>query len=202
MLSSRKSGSASRLASRTSKKTASSPGRVWRPWILVEIGFLLAVIALFNLFPQLIGIDRSPDAASQPMPFIAPGFIETMPWLNLWWGLALSLNLFLLFINLRQPSVRWARLGVNLFGLFLLLRLVFAGPIIGFNPAWLSVHSADAESLGRVVNELAPILSLTVTIAISVAIIALGYTSLAKLRYLGLSSIKNIRSNLEGIDPL
>ncbi len=202
MLSSRKSGSASRLASRTSKKTASSPGRVWRPWILVEIGFLLAVIALFNLFPQLIGIDRSPDAASQPMPFIAPGFIETMPWLNLWWGLALSLNLLLLFINLRQPLVRWARLGVNLFGLFLLLRLVFAGPIIGFNPAWLSVHSADAASLGRVVNELAPILSLTVTIAISVAIVALSYTSLAKLRYLGLSSIKNIRSIFNSVDPL
>ncbi|MGB3716540.1 MAG: hypothetical protein WA996_19140 [Candidatus Promineifilaceae bacterium] len=202
MLISRKTGSATRLASRTSKKTASSPVRVWRPWILVEIGFLLAVIALFNLFPQLIGIDRSPDAASEPMPFIAPGFIETMPWLNLWWGLALGLNLVILFLNFRQPLVRWARLGINIFGLFLLLRLVFAGPIIGLNPAWLSVQSADAATLGRVANELAPILSLTVTVAISVAIVALGYSSLAKLRYLSLSPIKNIRSDLDGVDPL
>jgi hypothetical protein len=202
MLGSRKSGSASRLASRMSKKTASSPVRIWRPWIFVEIGFLLAVIALFNLFPQLIGINRSPDAASQLMPFIAPGLIGALPWLNLWWGLALSLNLLLLFNRFRKPLVRWARLSVNIFGLFLLIKLVFAGPIIGFNPAWLSVHSADTASLGRVANELAPILSLTVTIAISVAIVALSYTSLAKLRDLGLSPIENIRSNLQGVDLL
>jgi hypothetical protein len=201
MLSHRFTGSISRLASRTSIKTASSPVRIWRPWILAEIGFLLAVIALFNLFPQLIGIDRSPDVASEPLPFIASGFIQTMPWLNLWWGLALGMNLAALLLNIREPLIRWSRLVINILGLLILVRLVFAGPIISINPAWISTQSTDTVTIGRIVYELAPILTMAVTVAISVAIFALGYSSLLKLRLLILTPVKNNTAYLDSIDP-
>lgn len=195
MLSNRKTGSPSRIAIRLSKIAAPRPVRVWRRWLVVEIGFLFAVITLFNLFPQLIGIDRSPDAVSQPMPLSAPGFIETLPWLNLWWGLALSLNIVILFFYVRPSLVKFARLAINLFGLILLLHLLITGPVIGFNPAWLSDQSANVETLANLEAVVAPVLSLLTAAAISIAVLALSYTSLLKLRHLFLLSRKNFSSD-------
>jgi hypothetical protein len=177
-------GSTVRFVRRMKYTFANGPVRVWRPWIFVEIGFLLAILALFNLFPQLIGISRSPDAVSEPLPLVAKGFVEHLAWLNLWWGLAIVVNLMILLFNLQGPLVRWARLALNLFGLFVLLRLVIGGPILSFNPAWADVQSANTVALTRIEKELAPILSLVESVALSMAILALGITSLQKIRLL------------------
>jgi hypothetical protein len=152
--------------------------------MIVEIGFLLAVITLFNLFPQLIGINRTPDAVTDPLPFIAPGFIEALPWMNVWWGLALALNIFTALFLAPSPKLLWARIFMNLLGLFVLLRLFFVGPIVAFNPAWLSLQTTEPKLIALMEKELAPALSLAVTISITGAIAALGYSTLAKARTL------------------
>jgi hypothetical protein len=194
-------GGVARIINQFIKSKVSSPVRVWRPWILVEIGFLLAVIALFNLFPQLIGISRSPDAVAEPLPLVATGFITLIPWLNLWWGLALGLNLVILFFDIRQPVANWARVAVNLFGLLLLLQLVIGGPVISFNPAWTSLHSANEMTVARIEKELTPILTAAETVALSMAILALGYSSYQKIRGLLPVSMDSLAGRVNGSKP-
>ncbi len=202
MLRNRNMGSSMRSTGRMSKKSTPNPVRVWRFSIIVEIGFLLDVIVLFNLFPQLIGINGSPDAVTEPLPFTAPGIIESLPWLNIWWGLALVLNIAVVAFTIRSAKVKWARLAINLFGLILLVRLVLTGPLLGFNSDWLLIQSADPLMLARVENELAPILSLAITFSISIAIVALSFSSLMKMRFLLESPMKTISSKLDGFDLL
>jgi hypothetical protein len=202
LLENKNQGSVMRMSGRMSKQTTSSPVRVWKTWIIVEISFLLAVIALFNLFPQLIGIDRSPDAVTEPLPLIAPAFIDTLPWLNLWWGLAIGLNLAAFLFTFRSSKVKWARLAVNLVGLVMLLRLVFAGPIIAFNPVWLSIQTADPSTIALMEKQLAPVLSLAISLSLTVAILALSYSSFTKLRYLLDTRMRFITSKIEGLDRL
>ena len=202
LLDNKNQGSVMRMSGRMSEQTTSSPVRVWKTWMIVEISFLLAVIALFNLFPQLIGIDRSPDAIAEPLPLIAPGIIDTLPWLNLWWGLALGLNLAAVVFTLRSSRVKWARLAVNLIGLALLLRLVFAGPLIAFNPAWLSIQTADPSTVALMEKQLAPVLSLAISLSITIAILALSYSSFTKFRYLLNPHLRIITSRVEGLDRL
>lgn len=190
------------MSGRMSRETTSSPVRVWKIWMLVEISFLLAVIALFNLFPQLIGIDRSPDAVAELLPFIAPGIIDTLPWLNLWWGLALGLNLAAIIFTIRSSRVKWARLAVNLIGLTMLLRLVVAGPIIALNPVWLSIQTADPSTVALVEKQLAPVLSMAITLSITIAILALSYSSFTRFRHLLNPHLRIITSKVDGLDRL
>ena len=189
-------GSLMRMSGRMNSQTAQSPVRIWKTWMIVEIGFLLAVIALFNLFPQLIGIDRSPDAVTDPLPLIAPGIIDSLPWLNIWWGLALALNVLVVVFMLRSPKVSWARLALNFAGLILLLRMIFIGPLIAFNPEWLALQAADPSTLALMEKELAPALSVGITLFITAAILALGLNMIAKLRVLLSPYMRPVRSRL------
>ena len=177
-------GSLMRMSGRMSSQTVQSPVRVWKTWMIVEISFLLAVIALFNLFPQLIGIDRSPDAVADPLPLIAPGIIDSLPWLNIWWGLALALNIVVVAFVLKSSKVKWARLVINVIGLIMLLRLIFIGPLIAFNPEWLAVQAADPSTIAFMEKQLAPVLSVGISLSITAAILALSYSSINRFRML------------------
>jgi hypothetical protein len=202
MLRNRSKVSSERNAIRLNSSSEPNSVRVWRSWIIVEIGFLLAVIALFNLFPQLIGISRSPDAVTANLPFTVPGIVESLPWLNLWWVLALTLNFVVVVFTIRTPKVKWARVAINLFGLVILVRLVLMGPLVGFNPEWVSIPNADPSMAANLENELAPVLSLVIAISLSIAIAALSFNSLMKIRFLLESPMRTLSGKLDGFDSL
>ena len=177
-------GSASLIATREGRRTAPSPVRIWRSWIFVEIGFLLALIALFNLFPGLVGIDRTPDAAFTSMPLIAPRLSSSLPFFNIWWSLAITVNLFILFKDISPAKTQMARLAINLIGLGILTYLIVSGPIIEINPAWIASQAGDSTVAAEIEDEFLPLLAALMGAAISFAILVLILSSMAKIRRL------------------
>ena len=116
----------------TRRATArSSGGRVNRLLTVVEICILIGVMILFNLFPEKIGIYRSAVEPYVFVPLLTPDWLAYVPWLNLWWGLALALALIKLVYGRWTEALRWADLGVHVLSIFVLasvfLGYTFAG---------------------------------------------------------------------------
>jgi hypothetical protein len=112
------------------KSDAHAIAEIHKGWLMVEICFLIAAIVLFNAFPHRIGVLISATDAESFVPLLAPEFQVHMPWLNAWWGLALALAMVKLAYGRWTPALRWAELGLKVFGILLLGRLVLGGPII------------------------------------------------------------------------
>ena len=108
----------------------SSPDRIHRAWLIVEMGCLIALIVLFNAYPNRIGIIVSATDPHSFYPLLAPGFQAHVPWLTLWWGLALCLAVAKFAYNRWTVALRWANLGLNVLGMVVLGRLLLGGPIL------------------------------------------------------------------------
>jgi hypothetical protein len=103
--------------------------RISRFLSIVEICILLVVLVLFNAFPEKIGIYSSAVTPYVFVPLLTPEWLGTMPWLNAWWGLALTLALIKLVYGRWTQALRWADLGVHLLSIAIL-----AGVILGYAP--------------------------------------------------------------------
>ena len=110
--------------------STNSFGRIRRGCLVVEMGCLIALIVLFNAFPNRIGILISATDPHSFYPLLAPGFQVHVPWLTLWWGLALSLAVIKFAYNRWTVALRWANLGLNILGMVVLGRLLLGGPIL------------------------------------------------------------------------
>jgi hypothetical protein len=105
----------------TAQATVSAPGsRISRVLTLVEICILLGVIVLFNAFPERVGLYSSAVEPYLFVPLLTPEWLSTMPWLNVWWGLALTLALIKLVYGRWTQALRWADLGVHLLSIAIL----------------------------------------------------------------------------------
>jgi len=109
---------------------SSSLGRIHRGWLIVEMGCLIALIVLFNTSPNRIGILISATDPHSFYPLLAPRFQVHVPWLTLWWGLALSLAVIKFAYNRWTLALRWAALGLNILGMVVLGRLLLGSPIL------------------------------------------------------------------------
>jgi len=110
--------------------STNSLGRVRRGWLIVEMGCLIALIVLFNGFPDKIGILISATDPHSFYPLLAPGFLSHVAWLNVWWGLALCLAVIKFVHGRWTTALRWAGLGLNILGVVVLGRLLLGGPIL------------------------------------------------------------------------
>ena len=102
-------------------------GRVNRVLTAVEICILIGVMILFNLFPDKVGIYSSAVEPYVFVPLLTPEWLAHVPWLNVWWSLALALALVKLVYGRWTEALRWADLGVHVFSIF-----VLAGVILGY----------------------------------------------------------------------
>jgi len=101
-------------------------------------GALAAAIILFNFYPQRVGILVSANDPSSFIPLLAPESRVHLPWLNLWWGLALATNLVDLGVAgaLGHEPVRWqvakqwVDVGLGILSTIVLFRLLVGGPIV------------------------------------------------------------------------
>ncbi len=106
------------------------PDRVHVVGTIIGMVLILSFMFLFNLFPDRIGIIRSPMDPAGFKPLLAPEFQEYMPWLNLCWGLTLTLCAVNLAFGRWNIYSRWAELGLNVLGAYILLRIVLGGPLL------------------------------------------------------------------------
>ena len=110
------------------------PDRVHLAGVVVRICFLIGAIVLFNAFPQWIGTYHSLDDPSSFVPLLAPEFQVHMPALSVWWALALTLSFLLLGLRRWTPAIRWADLGLTVFGMIILANMLAGPPILAVHP--------------------------------------------------------------------
>jgi hypothetical protein len=97
----------------------------------VEICILIGVMVLFNAFPEKVGIYSSAVEPYLFIPLLTPAWLSYMPWLNIWWGLALTLALVKLVHGCWTQALRWADLGVHLLGICVLASVILGGAVAG-----------------------------------------------------------------------
>jgi hypothetical protein len=114
-------------------KNSNRADRIHRGWPVVEICGLIAALVLFNAFPEWIGVLVSADDLASFVPLLTPAFQVYLPWLNIWWGLALCLAYAKLFYGRWTMTLRWADLGLCVLRILVLARFLLGGPIVGLN---------------------------------------------------------------------
>jgi hypothetical protein len=67
------------------------------------------------------------------VPLLTPEWLHYVPWLNVWWGLALTLALVKLVYGRWTEALRWADLGVHLLSICVLASVILGYTFAGGN---------------------------------------------------------------------
>lgn len=155
---------------------AADPNRVDAGWLIGETVIIGALLILLNFFPQWVGAIIITDEGSRFLPVLAPEFNTHLLWINLWLGLSLLLNIWVLGQRQWRRVTHWLDVGLNLLGVFVLYRLLSGAPLIGITPDWAGLHGWTAEALAQVQQNVIPILSTLFNVAVVLILLILLVT--------------------------
>jgi hypothetical protein len=126
--------------------------RIARGWAVLEVCGIFVLLLLFNVFPHKIGILVSAGDPDSFVALLTPEFQAHMPLLNLLWSLALALALAKLVYGRWTPSLRWMDLGLGLLSIYVLIRLLAGGPIVGVEAGQAAVAENLILNLSRFIK--------------------------------------------------
>ena len=92
-----------------------------------EITFSVIGLALFNFFPELLGISFFQNGEWVSLPAFSTNFFNYLPWINLIWGAEILLGLVLLIQGRWQIATRGISLVIKILSIAL-AGLMLAGP--------------------------------------------------------------------------
>lgn len=101
---------------------------------VIGIAFTVAALVILNVYLDQLGFYYLPEEGFQPFPLFAPEFRQYVPWLTLWLGLDLVLNVILLMRGRWLAWLRGADLALQLFGSGILVWML-TGPTLAALPA-------------------------------------------------------------------
>lgn len=116
---------------------------------------IVALAILFNFYPEWVGvIGFSPAAGSWRLPLLRPDFANYLPLLNLWGGLAFTLNLVVLRQGRWRRETRWTEFALGLLAIGILLMVILGPPVFRFDRIVkivliVALVGKGFESLGR-----------------------------------------------------
>ena len=131
-----------------------------------------AALLVFNLFPQWVAIYWLQGGRWLNVPLLAPAFFQYLPWLNLWWGAQILLDLVILAQRPRQPYMLWLKMSLDLVRVLIFFQLVLGPALLQVDPAALASLSAgalDAQKLAALSEALNTGLRVGLGIATAVA---------------------------------
>jgi hypothetical protein len=120
------------------------PYRVNPVELTFQIVATIAALLIFNFYPQWVGFYWLQDGHWQSVTMLAPAFFQYLPWLDLWWGLQIILNLIVLAQRRRQPLTHWLALGLDLVRTLIFFQLVLAPALVQLDAVTLSRLGAGA----------------------------------------------------------
>jgi hypothetical protein len=108
--------------------------QISRVEMVFGITFSVIGLALFNFFPELLGLGFIKDGEWIFLPALSQAFFNYLPWINIIWGAEILLNLFLLIRGQWQIPTRWVSISVKV-ATIILAGFMLAGPsLVGLNP--------------------------------------------------------------------
>ena len=110
--------------------TGKGQSRVKVGWTVFSMCVIIAVVVLFNFYPQKIGrFDFSTGSLSFTR-LLPPSFQSRLPWLNIWWGSLFSLHLAELLLHRRTMVTQTSAAALDLFGACLLVQMAAEPPVL------------------------------------------------------------------------
>jgi hypothetical protein len=122
------------------------PDRVGRGETIFEILITVLGLAIFNLYPQVIGIGAFKEGVWMFIPALSPAFFSYLPWINLLGVLQILLALYLLRQGLWSTATRLVSLAVEVGGI-VLAGYMLAGPsLVNLDPAKMTAMFGEAAA--------------------------------------------------------
>lgn len=125
------------------------PDQVSRGEMIFEILFTVLGLALFNLYPNLVGFGMLKDGAWVYIPVLSEAFFRYLPWINLLGGAQILLDLYLLRQGAWGTATRLFNLALEVGGIAL-AAIMLVGP---------SLVSLDAQALAETMGEASGVIS-------------------------------------------
>jgi hypothetical protein len=101
-------------------------------WVGPTVGICMTVACavLFNVFPEKVGYYRTIADPTSFVPLLGCGFADFLPWLNLWWALAFSLNVAHFAVGRWTIVTRAGHLALDVLGATILLAMAGGQPFV------------------------------------------------------------------------
>jgi hypothetical protein len=100
---------------------------------------IVALVVLFNFFPQWVGFWAFGGGRWNGLPVLLPEFSTHLPLMNIWWASAFVLNVVVLVHGRWRRSTRFAELALGVLGIVVLLAIVLGPQVFVFDSAAKSV---------------------------------------------------------------
>lgn len=144
-----------------------------------EITFSVIGLAVFNFFPELLGISFLKNGESIFLPAFSQTFFSFLPWINAFWGAEIVLGLFLLIQGRWQTVTRLVATAIKLISVGLAV-LMLAGPsLVGLNP-----QDMVASGIGFTLETATRLVSLFkqgVTVTLALIIVLDGFSIVKRI---------------------
>ncbi len=131
-----------------------SADQISRFGLVFEITFSVIGLALFNFFPELLGIRFQQNGEWVYLPALSQAFFNYLPWINLVWGAGILLSLFLLIQGQWQALTRWISIAIKTLSVGLAILMLTGPSLLDVNTANLAASGAfsleNAETLEKV----------------------------------------------------
>ncbi len=124
------------------------PNMVRTSGAVIQIVFAVAFMVLINFYPQLIGIAYYSKGGWQHISALTPAFSSYLLPLNLLLGFDILLNLVLLRRGEWSATTRWAKVGLSLFGISILIAMISGPPVAYLSPEEMEPYAGQDFDLG------------------------------------------------------
>ena len=118
------------MSANMGNESDASPDSISIAGALVKIGVIIAVSALFNYYPDKVGVLESITDPSSFTPLLTPDFRPYLSWLNLWWGAALALHGVNLVARRWNVATRLVDIVIRLLSVWVLGWMALGVPFI------------------------------------------------------------------------
>jgi hypothetical protein len=117
---------------------------------VVWLYLVATVAAVFNFFPEWVGILMVDDAGAHVVRLLEPGFRRYLPFMNVWWAVACVLTVVVLRDGRWRRATRWWEIGLDAFGAAIYAGIALGPPVFRYDQyVKLGLAAAFAISVVR-----------------------------------------------------
>ena len=136
---------------------------------IASIIFTLAGLMVLNFYPQILSIWMIENGNFVPLVTLSEAFFHFLPWINLSGILTVALDIWLLRQGSWNMATRWAHIGLQLFGIGIVIALLKTPNLLAINPGATDLESG--RILTRVFSSIIPVALLIAIIVNTVEIV-------------------------------
>jgi hypothetical protein len=158
------------------------PDRISPGGLVVKIYIIVALFAVLNFFPEYFGVLIITGDQVRAIPYHVFGLKLPLLFLNVWWALALALNVWLLREGRWTRESRWAEFGLGLFGALILFLILAGSSSAAADPEWVLDRYPDLPArLGALLGRVLPVAFGAIRVALTVALVMALVEALVRL---------------------